>query len=217
MYAVQNPHDNFRQANSPQANSRQNSSHVVAAVPAALLVTGLLLFLMAQLISSETPVIDESPYPKIPPVVMEPPKPTPPMITKPDPVERPQPLPPKPVQEWTPPEQVTPGVDYTRPELPGPEVTAAADSLPFARVMAPPVYPFRAAQRGIEGFVDVRFDVSASGATQNIQVVYAEPEGTFEKAATAAIARWRFQPRMVGGNPQPFVGLSKRIRFTLQK
>jgi periplasmic protein TonB len=32
-------------------------------------------------------------------------------------------------------------------------------------------------------------------------VIDAEPSGVFDRAATAAISRWRFKPRFVNGQP----------------
>lgn len=186
-------------------------------LPLAALTTLGLLLAMVGLIHTDDVIINEDPYPQIPPVVMEPPQPIEDWIKKPEPIEEVAPTPPKPVREWQMQERtkfaiapiVTPPIKETTFGL--------SDSLPFARVMAPPVYPYRAVQAGIEGYVDLRFDITASGVTKNIEVVYAEPEGVFEQSALTAVARWRFQPSMVGGNAEPFVGLSKRVRFTLQK
>lgn len=65
--------------------------------------------------------------------------------------------------------------------------------------------------------VDVRFDITASGSTRNLQVISANPEGVFEQAALNAVERWRYQPNIVDGEPQPFEGLSKRVRFVVDK
>lgn len=186
-------------------------------LPLAALTTLGLLLAMSSLIHTDEVIMDEDPYPQIPPVVMEPPRPIEDWIKKPEPIEEVAPTPPKPVREWQMQERTKFAIApiATRPIK---EATLGlSDSLPFARVMAPPVYPYRAVQAGIEGYVDLRFDITASGVTKNIQVIYAEPEGVFEQSALAAVARWRFQPSMVGGKAEPFEGLSKRVRFTLQK
>ncbi len=190
---------------------------LLISLPTATVTTLCLLFLMARLIYMDTPPLDPEPYPSFPPVVMEPAPPEPPAIKKPERVKQPEPIPERLITHWEP--SMETEVSIPRIKLTPPTQTGigAANSLPFARVMAPPVYPFRAANRGIEGFVDLRFDITATGATRNIQVTHAEPEGVFEQSALTAVARWRFQPKMVNGKPEPFIGLSKRVRFTLEK
>lgn len=93
----------------------------------------------------------------------------------------------------------------------------ATNSFPIARVMVGAQYPSIAASRGIEGYVDVQFDVAASGATENIQVVGFEPSTIFNRAATRAVAKWKFQPKMIDGSPVKFEGMVKRVRFEMQK
>ena len=89
--------------------------------------------------------------------------------------------------------------------------------MPVAQVLISPKYPSRAITRGVEGFVDVRFDISAEGITQNIEVTYAEPENIFDKAAIDAVKHWRYLPQLDNGKPIPFIGLVQRIRFEMQK
>lgn len=64
---------------------------------------------------------------------------------------------------------------------------------------SPPVYPERALERGVQGWVDVEFTVLKDGTTGDAKVVGAEPANMFERAALAAVNRWRYEPRMVGG------------------
>lgn len=94
---------------------------------------------------------------------------------------------------------------------------AFSDGMPIARVMVGAQYPSRAIAKGIEGYVDVQFDVAASGATENLQVVAFEPSTIFNRAALNAVSRWKFQPKMVNGKPVKFQGMVKRIRFEMQK
>ena len=80
---------------------------------------------------------------------------------------------------------------------------------------ADPVYPPAAKESGIEGYVTVRYDVTAEGTAVNLRVVEAVPSGVFEAAALQAIARWRFRPPVVDGRN---VGLRDRVstlRFQL--
>jgi protein TonB len=55
-----------------------------------------------------------------------------------------------------------------------------------------PQYPPSAAEKGVEGFVEVSFTVTALGLVENAIVTSAEPPGVFERAALAAITRWRY-------------------------
>lgn len=86
---------------------------------------------------------------------------------------------------------------------------------PFIRVS--PNYPRQALERGVEGFVDVRFDVTSFGGTDNISVIGAEPEGMFEKSALKAVRKWKYKPELLDGQPQPAFNQRERIRFRLQK
>jgi protein TonB len=65
------------------------------------------------------------------------------------------------------------------------------------RTLAPlllvnPEYPPGAASSSIEGFVDVRFNVTAEGLVEDASVALADPPGVFDRAALAAISRWRY-------------------------
>lgn len=77
------------------------------------------------------------------------------------------------------------------------------------------VYPPGAKAEGIEGYVVVRYDVTAQGMVVNAEVVEAEPEGVFEEAALASIVHWRFRAATVGGKPVETPGLVSTLRFKL--
>jgi protein TonB len=80
-----------------------------------------------------------------------------------------------------------------------------------------PRYPTGAARKGIEGWVKVMFSIGESGAVKNIRIVDAEPRRVFDRAATQAVARWRFKPRMVDGEPVQRDGVVQTLRFNLGK
>jgi protein TonB len=67
--------------------------------------------------------------------------------------------------------------------------------------MPDPAYPPAALRQGIGGWVEVEYTVNERGATGAITVVGAEPQGVFDAAATAAVANWKFRPRVVNGQP----------------
>jgi TonB family protein len=77
-----------------------------------------------------------------------------------------------------------------------------------------PAYPARARERGTEGWVDLEFTVATDGTTQDAVVRAAEPAGTFDRAALDAVKRWRYEPRVVGGNVVE-QRVEARLRFRL--
>jgi len=89
------------------------------------------------------------------------------------------------------------------------------DVTPLVRVN--PAYPPREERLGIEGSVRVQFDVTAVGTVRNAIVIASEPRGVFDEAALEGIARWRYNPRIVGGTAVERVGLQTLIRFTLDE
>lgn len=74
---------------------------------------------------------------------------------------------------------------------------------------AQPEYPAAARARGVQGHVDVEFTVNAAGVVENAHVVASEPRATFDNAALAAVARWRY-PAVPDRAPQT---VQQRIEF----
>jgi len=102
---------------------------------------------------------------------------------------------------------------------PGPEFTKLtgidnSDVLPLVRVN--PDYPIAALNRGMEGWVQVRFTVAATGAVKDAIVVKSSSK-VFENNALKAIARWRYNPKVENGVGVERVGMETLIRFTLEK
>lgn len=89
------------------------------------------------------------------------------------------------------------------------------EAQPVVRV--PPTYPPREAALGIEGWVRVQFDIGVTGAVRNVTAVESEPAGAFDKAAVEAVARWRYNPSIVNGQPVERVGMQTLLRFTLEE
>ena len=75
-------------------------------------------------------------------------------------------------------------------------------------------FPLEARAAGIEGVVQVRYDVRADGSVHNAKIVSAEPPDVFDEAALSAIARWRFRPGRKSGEPTNFSGMVSTLRFT---
>jgi TonB family protein len=62
-------------------------------------------------------------------------------------------------------------------------------------------YPPEAARKGIEGSVDVSFTISPQGKVTDVAVVSAMPSDIFNRAAIAAVRRWKYEPKTVNGVP----------------
>jgi protein TonB len=77
------------------------------------------------------------------------------------------------------------------------------DQAPQATVRVPPDYPFKARERGVEGYVAVKFLVRADGSVGNVNILKAKPEGYFEEEVRRALPRWKFQPGTIAGEAVP--------------
>ena len=88
------------------------------------------------------------------------------------------------------------------------------DVIPLVRVA--PDYPPSLLNRGTEGWVQVQFSITPTGMVRDPVVVASEPGSVFDEAALKAIARWRYNPRVEGGQAVERVGLQTVIRFELE-
>jgi protein TonB len=93
---------------------------------------------------------------------------------------------------------------------PAAQPPAASASNELRAVSTPaPGYPPDALRSGQSGEVQVEFTVGTDGSVSNVRVVRANPPRVFDRAAVAAVRRWRFQPvgspvttrRTIGFNP----------------
>ena len=75
-----------------------------------------------------------------------------------------------------------------------------------------PDYPADALARQLGGTVIVEFTVNTEGEPRDIRVQSAEPKGVFDRAAIAAVRRWRYEPPVVSGAPTE-VPVRMSIRF----
>ena len=111
--------------------------------------------------------------------------------------------------------------------IPAPEVSASVDIggpggmniaegdyLPIVRVA--PVYPARALSRGIEGYCDMSFTVTTTGTVADPIVTFST-SSLFDRAATRAVLKFKYKPRVVDGVPVDVPGVTTRIRFQLEK
>ena len=114
-----------------------------------------------------------------------------------------------------------PTIDVARPTVtantdiggPGGMNIAEGDYLPIVRVA--PVYPSRALSRGLEGFVDMSFTVTTTGTVKD-PIVLQSTSSLFERAATRAVLKFKYKPRVVDGVPVEVSGVKTRITFELE-
>jgi len=97
---------------------------------------------------------------------------------------------------------------------PGGMNIAEGDYLPIVRVA--PIYPARALSRGVEGYVDMSFTVTATGTVKDPIVEYST-SSLFERAATRAVLKFKYKPRVVDGVPVEVVGVKTRISFRIEE
>ncbi len=86
---------------------------------------------------------------------------------------------------------------------------------PIVRVE--PRYPIKAAKNGIEGWVQLLFDINELGEVVNVKVVDAEPKRIFNKAAKQALQKWKYQPQKAKGKSIMQQGLSVLLSFNMEK
>jgi TonB family protein len=80
----------------------------------------------------------------------------------------------------------------------------------------PPIYPHKAEQSGVEGWVELDFTVADSGAVKDVVVHAANPPGVFDQAAVGALLQWHYQP-VVRDAKVAEQRARIRIRFTVQR
>ena len=96
---------------------------------------------------------------------------------------------------------------------PGGMNIAEGDYLPIVRVA--PVYPARALSRGLEGYVDMSFTVTTAGTVKDPIVMFST-SSLFERAATRAVLKFKYKPRVVDGVPVDVPGVKTRISFQIE-
>ncbi|MFN4055301.1 MAG: TonB family protein [Alishewanella aestuarii] len=63
-----------------------------------------------------------------------------------------------------------------------------------------PRYPVKAAAEGINGWVQLSFNIDAQGKVENLRVLDANPRAVFNDEALQAVAKWRYHPDHAGSN-----------------
>ena len=109
--------------------------------------------------------------------------------------------------------EIEPEEPPVEPELVRPGFKTDGEYLPITKVA--PVYPRRAQQRGIEGYVLLEFVVTTSGAVRDPVVIDAKPPGIFDRAAIRAALKFKYKPKVANGEPVEVSGVRNLLKFEL--
>jgi protein TonB len=78
-----------------------------------------------------------------------------------------------------------------------------------------PKFPTKAARDGIEGWVQLKFDINELGNVENVSVINAQPKRIFDREAKKALKKWRYNPKVVDGKAIKQIGLTVQLDFKL--
>jgi len=87
--------------------------------------------------------------------------------------------------------------------------------IPLVRVA--PQFPRKAAMAGKEGWVQLSFDITAEGTVANVQLLNSKPRRLFDQAATRALYKWKYRPKIFKGKAVAQNNLQVQIDFKLQR
>jgi protein TonB len=96
---------------------------------------------------------------------------------------------------------------------PGTMNIAEGDYLPIVRVA--PIYPARALSRGLEGYVDMGFTVTPAGTVEDPVILFSTST-LFNRAASRAVLKFKYKPRVVDGIPVHVYDVKTRITFVIE-
>jgi protein TonB len=90
-----------------------------------------------------------------------------------------------------------------------------SEYLPILKVA--PLYPPRASQRNLEGYVIVEYTVTRDGSVRDVRVIDAKPASVFNQAAIEAARKFKYRPRRIGDEYVEVPGVRNRFNFRLEK
>ena len=91
--------------------------------------------------------------------------------------------------------------------------SADGEYLPIFR--APPLYPRRAQERGLCGWVDLMYTVTAAGGVKD-PIVTQSSSSMFERNAIKAALKYKYKPRQIAGKGVDVPGVEIRVRFQME-
>lgn len=133
-------------------------------------------------------------------------------LERPDQVDKQPPPPPMQLSKANIDASASVGIDFDglgNPDVVGGLTQLDGDVTPLVRV--PPQYPPNALSRGTEGWVQVEFDISETGAVLDPRVIDSDPPRTFDRYALRAVSQWKYKPRTVNGKGQ----IRKNVRVVI--
>jgi len=92
---------------------------------------------------------------------------------------------------------------------------ADGDQIPLLR--SSPQYPRKALSRATGGWVSLAFTIDENGRVQDAVVMESEPAGVFDESALAALAQWRYRPRVENGVRVPRENVTVVVSYDIQK
>ena len=90
-----------------------------------------------------------------------------------------------------------------------------SDARPVVRIN--PKYPVAAARDGVEGWVNLSFDINEIGQVVNVKVLDAQPKRIFNKAAKQALRKWKYRAKMVDGKAIVQRNLQVMLSFNMNQ
>lgn len=220
MITTNKNHDSKFQTNEFMKGVMNKIVKLFGIIPSALLMTLCLLYAMYLLVHKDYPMIPPKPVPVIPDVFMrdttivpildeQPPvrpveQAAPPPMHKADPVE----------VEIVGESNFSERIITVKPPI-GDGLGLGGQMVPFIKIA--PQYPTTAATKGIEGYVDIMFDVTELGSTDNIRIVGYVPSTVFNKSVIKAVKGWKYKPNEVDGVAVRTFDVKDRIRFAMEK
>lgn len=80
-----------------------------------------------------------------------------------------------------------------------------------------PIYPNVARRRGIEGRVEVTFDISPRGQVQSPKITHSQPKGIFDDSVIRAVKQFEFQEPLINGETVTIKNVTETFIFVLEK
>jgi protein TonB len=77
-----------------------------------------------------------------------------------------------------------------------------------------PEYPAEAREKGLEGKLTLRLEISENGNVSDVVVLEKSGNSSFDEAAEKAVMKWRFQPAIKNGSAATSV-FDVRVKFRL--
>ncbi len=79
------------------------------------------------------------------------------------------------------------------------------------------LYPKLALRRGLEGTVQVEYNVNAAGKVENIQVISSSPKNFFVNATVRTLKNATFGVAYQDGMPTPITGVKKQFTYKIER